>query len=246
MTMEGALLFGRFAFPPNQLGYCGPPDHPALLQYVSEEKPDQGLVELGRRFDGAFPYLCLIAHGNGIADPFDQRVVEAYWIGNRLLGGAGGKTLYNSLQERFGQRISGPEFAWLVPKLEAGAHPHHNFHVFDINTRAGHHREVRTTVAVEALDSCRISWGNVTKVEADQLVLKRQPLRHGPGGLYLDQEEVIRVTRQVDGRGLATGVEVGDAVAVHWGWACMKLDKIRKSALEVATSRCLAWANQTM
>lgn len=246
MTLDGALLFGRFAFPPNQLGYCGPDDHPALLQYVSEERPDQGLVELGRNFEGAYPYLCLIAHANRIPDPFDPRVVEAYWLGNRLLSSVDGPAMYRSLQERFAKRMDAKQFSWLLPKLEAGAHPHHNFHVFDINTRAGHHRGVRSTVLVEALDSCRISWGTVSAIEADKLVLLREPLRHGPQGLYLDAPQETRVTWQVDGRGLAPDAKVGDTVAVHWNWACLRLDGRRLSQLQAATERCLTWANQTM
>ncbi len=57
---SGALLFGRYAFPPNRLGYCGPSDSQALLEYVSERRTDQGLVELERRFEGAYPYLKLM------------------------------------------------------------------------------------------------------------------------------------------------------------------------------------------
>ncbi len=82
-----ALLFGRYAFPPNQLGYCGAPDYLALFEYVAQHRADKGLIELERRFEGAYPYLQLIAQANGIPDPFDRRVVEAYWIGNACLDG---------------------------------------------------------------------------------------------------------------------------------------------------------------
>ncbi len=246
MSFRGVLLFGRFAFPPNQLGYCGPADHAALLDYVSEESPDQGMVELGRRFEGAYPYLNLIAHANGSDDPFDERVVEAYWIGNSLLRGVDGRALYGSLRDRFSKRIPGPQFEWLVPKLEAGAHPHHNFHVFDVTFLAGHGRQARTTVTLPALDSCRISWGKVVAIEADQLVLRRRPLESGAQGLRLGAVQTVKVAGQLGGRALAGRVELGDTVAVHWGWACSRLDQRQLAALRVATADCLAWANQTM
>ena len=73
----GALRFGRYAFLPNQLGHCGRDDHAALLEYVARAQPDRGLVELERRFEGAYPYRALIAAANGIPDPFDERVVDA-------------------------------------------------------------------------------------------------------------------------------------------------------------------------
>ena len=61
----GALRFGRYAFPPNQLGYCGPDDHAALLEYVARAHPDRGLVELERRFEGAYQYLALTYPAGG-------------------------------------------------------------------------------------------------------------------------------------------------------------------------------------
>jgi hypothetical protein len=98
-SIPGALLFGHYAFPPNRLGYCGPDDHQALFQYVVERRTDSGLLELERRFEGAFPYPHLIALANKIADPFDRRVVEAYWLGNRYLESVDAASLYTSLSE---------------------------------------------------------------------------------------------------------------------------------------------------
>ena len=43
---------------------------------------DRGLRDLAAGFEGAYPYLELIAAANGIEDPLDTRVVDAYWIGN--------------------------------------------------------------------------------------------------------------------------------------------------------------------
>jgi hypothetical protein len=48
----------------------------ALL--LIEDRADEGLRQLVLKFDGALPYLRLIAHANGVSDPFDRRVVEAY------------------------------------------------------------------------------------------------------------------------------------------------------------------------
>jgi hypothetical protein len=69
VSAAGALLFGRYAFPPNRLGYCGPDDQSAPLEYVAGGRPDRGLVELERRFEGAYPYLAPIALANRIPRP---------------------------------------------------------------------------------------------------------------------------------------------------------------------------------
>src|ERR1039458_5353739 len=85
---DGPLLFARYAYPPNALGYCGPGDSQSLLELGADPGSvgnDEGLRRLARRFEGAWPYVELIAAANRIEDPLDLRVVEAYWIGNELL-----------------------------------------------------------------------------------------------------------------------------------------------------------------
>jgi hypothetical protein len=75
--------------------YCGCDDNRTLFEYGIENATDGGLSPLLRRFTGALPYLQLIARAKGIADPFDPRVVEAYWIGNQLLDGVEVRQLYS-------------------------------------------------------------------------------------------------------------------------------------------------------
>ena len=82
---DGLQLFARYAYPPNERGFCGPADHRQLLEYRAAGVTDAGLAELARSFTGPWPYLTLLAGAAGIADPFDYRVVEAYWVGSSLL-----------------------------------------------------------------------------------------------------------------------------------------------------------------
>ena len=79
---------------------------------------DQGLYELGQKFTGAYPYLRLIADANHIEDAFDDRVVEAYWVGNALLNHVVPAPFRESLHERFGKRVMVADFRWLETKLE--------------------------------------------------------------------------------------------------------------------------------
>lgn len=245
-TTNGALLFGRYAFPPNRLGYCGPDDHPALFQYVTQGTTDQGLLDLERRFDGAYPYLRLIAQANGIADPFDRRVVEAYWIGNEYLERVSASPFYASLGERFRPRMDARSFSWLTSKLEQGAHPHHNFHVFEVYLRAGLTRDARAVIGLERMDSCRISWGQVAEVDGAELVVERPALVLKEGKLALTEPQVMRVTRQIDGRGFADGAQPSDYVSIHWNWVCEVLNPTALRRLTRNTLRYLSLANQTI
>ena len=103
--VPGPVLFGRYAFGPNRLGYCGTDDHAALLGHAAAQD-DRELRVLARTFEGAYPYLELIARSAGIADPLDQRVVEAYWLGNDLTAAVSPSGLHRSLDERFRGRVS--------------------------------------------------------------------------------------------------------------------------------------------
>jgi hypothetical protein len=56
----GPLMFVRYAYPPNALGYCGPADFAAFREYAVAGVVDRGLVQLAQAFAGAWPYLELI------------------------------------------------------------------------------------------------------------------------------------------------------------------------------------------
>lgn len=244
--LRGAVLFGQYAFPPNRLGYCGPEDYQALFEYVAAGTIDPGLVELERRFSGAFPYLRLIAQANGIADPFDRRVVEAYSIGNQYLEQVAASPFYASLGERFQSRMNTRTFAWLASKLEHGARPHHNFHVFEVYTRAGLMGDAGAAITLETMDNCRISWGRVAMVEGAELVVERPALALQSGKLTLTAPQPMRVVRQIAGRGFTDDAHPGDVVSIHWNWACEVLTPHALRRLRDNTARYIALANQTL
>jgi len=242
--VSGLLLFARYAFAPNLLGYCGPGDQAAFQGYLQEAREDEGLGRLAAQFEGALPYLRIIAAANGISDPFDRRVVEAYWIGNDLLERVEASRFYDSLKDRFLPRMSGREFSWMTAGLADGAKPHHNFHVFDVYRRAGLMRDSRAAIAVERMDQCRISWGHVKAVEGSALIVDRAPLVLVEGKLGLGPTVALSVLR----RDFSTGEEYkpGDDVSLHWGWACDRLDKRAVMALSAATQRAIAHTNLTI
>lgn len=239
--LAGQLRFIRYGFMPNHLRYCGGDDNRTLFEYGVEQMVDRGLVQMLRKFTGALPYLQLIARANCIADPFDDRVVEAYWIGNELLDRVEVRQLYEALAERFGKQLQGRTRDWVLAKAPAGARPHHNFHVFDVHSRVG---ELQNTL--ETMDNCRVSWGRVVSAERAELVVERSPLVLLEGKLALGAPMRVRVLRQVDERGFADDAAPGDWVALHWGWVCEVLAPRQQLALERHTRYHLAIANQTV
>src|SRR3954468_8074564 len=87
VDVPGPIRFARYAYGPNRLGYCGPDAADELLGEAADGGDLRRIRELATAFEGAYPFLELIAHSNGIADPLDDRVVEAYWLGGELLEG---------------------------------------------------------------------------------------------------------------------------------------------------------------
>jgi len=241
VPLEGTLRFIRYAFMPNRLRYCGGDDNRTLFEYGTEGVSDGGLQPLLRQFSGALPYLQLIARANAVADPFDARVVEAYWIGNELLEGVEVRQLYDALLERFGKQLTGRSRDLVLGKAPAGAHPHHSFHVLDVHSRVG---ELSNTM--RTLDECRVSLGRVVSVDNAELVVERQPVSMRAGKLVLDVARTERALRQVDGRGFAEDAAPGDWVSIHWGWVCEVLDDRQRRNLERYTRYHLAIANQTI
>ncbi len=226
---------------PNHLGYCGGNDQEVLFEHATAGQPDARLAPLLAKFSGAVPYLRTIAAANGIRDPFDPRVVEAYWLGNDLLQRVEAADLYRSLEERFGRQLTGKAREQVLRKPPQGARPCHLFHVLDVYR----HLESRE-IGMAAMESCRISWGRVREVDGPALLVDRRPLVEVEGKLALGEQRAERVLRSLSGRGFADDVAVGDWVSIHWGWTCEVLDARRLANLERYSAAHLALANQTV
>ena len=80
--LHGWELFARFAFPPNELGYCGPPDATVLLPGGGHDE----IVGHAQGFDGAWPYLEEIAAASGYRRS-DGRRGGAQLLGRRPAAG---------------------------------------------------------------------------------------------------------------------------------------------------------------
>lgn len=245
--VPGPVLFARYAFGPNRLGYCGPDDAAELFEQGAVGHEDPALRSLARRFEGAYPYLELIAAANGLHDPLDARVVEAYWLGNALLDRVAPGPMGASMASRFKPRLRREAWRWLATKPEAGAKPVHAFHVLDVFPRLGLMRSGQLDAAIRVMDSCRIRWGRVIERIGDDLVVSAVPLELVAGRLRLAPPRVERIRGWTDGVGfLGSDLAAGDVVTIHWDWACDRLDPPRLAGLRAWTDHELELANRTI
>jgi hypothetical protein len=239
----GATLFARYAYPPNELGYCGPPDSRALLQYGSAGVVDRGLGQLARGFAGAWPYLELIAEASQIPDPLDRRVVEAYWLGTDLVRGINMTMFGNSMWDRFRKR-AGRSFGYLVEAIPEGAIPNHSFHVFGVYPWVGLLGGDRGDTPLHVLDRCRIRWGQVVAVSDESVDVLSRPLTWDGHELGLGENRVETATRSVNGLGFVDDYRPGDWVSLHWGWVCDRLSRRQLGSLRRSTLRQLDITNR--
>ena len=210
MSAEGAVLFARYAYPPNELGYCGPAGAREMLD------PD-AVAEIGRRarlFEGAWCYLEALAEAKGVADPLDAEVVEAYWVGGDLLDVLDPAALVTRLRRAFSGQPGG---SWR--EADARAEAHHSFQVFEVYPWARLLLDGRPPgPAVEVLDRCRIRVGVVEAVHGETVTVWSSPLVWDGAGLAEGDvaKEVARWC--VEGRSLMAAPAIGDLVALHWDW----------------------------
>jgi Family of unknown function (DUF6390) len=232
--LPGPLLFARYAYPPNALGFCGPPDSAALRGHGRAGVVTGELLRLARSFAGAWPYLESIAAHAGIGDPLDRRVVEAYWVGNRLLDGTTAAGARDGLGSHLAPGLTG--------ELAAAGLAHHSFHVLCAYPWAGMLDDPgRAGQAVAVLDQCRIRWGRVRALRGDRVAVRCQPLTWD--GRRLSLGAPVATTARAPAISTAA-LAVGDWVSLHWDWVCDRLTDRQVRALRATTRRHLRLVNR--
>jgi hypothetical protein len=232
MSRVGAVRFARYAYPPNELGYCGPAGARAMLD------PDAtaDIERRAREFEGAWVYLELLAEAGGFSDPLSEEVVEAYWVGSELLEHVAPATLVARLEERFRGQLGG---TWRDAWTRACAH--HTFQVFEVYPWAGLLHQGRPPApALNVLDRCRIRTGEVLSVEDEQVVVGSPRLTWDGASLTVLGDVAETARWSVNGSALIDVPAVGDLVALHWDWVCEVLDPAQAHWIRTLESRQLA------
>ena len=189
-----------------------------------------------------YPYLRYIAHSNALADPFDDRVVEAYWIGNAFLKQIRPADFYRHLldEQKLKGKIGARAFAQITEKISRGALPHHSFHVFNVWKRTGH---VSAAHTLESMDACRISWGTVRAIDGPILAAETEPLTIHGEKLALGNPAIKKIARALD---IDFDIHIGDVISIHWDVPCEILNLSQVSALRSYTRLSISFANQSV
>jgi uncharacterized protein DUF6390 len=230
----GYALFAQYAFPPNELGYCGPADADVLLRRDSAAAVASHATE----FDGIWPYLNAIAEAAGIADPLGEDVVRSYWVGGPLLDRVDSDALLCGLRSAFAGQVTG---ALTEPAL-GGALAHHSFHVFVVYPWV-RFLDRDPTTPLSVMQDCRVRWGTVREVDDDWVVVSAPPLTFVNRRLGLGEPVDERLRWRRDGLSLAPRPAIGQTVSAHWDWVCGALNGDEVTALEAATQSTLDLVN---
>ncbi|MAF20428.1 MAG: hypothetical protein CMI55_01975 [Parcubacteria group bacterium] len=239
---SGLVKCARYAFMPNKLSFCGPDKNRDLFAYCQNQETDQGLNLILEKFQTLYPYLKFIAQSNQIRDPFDEKVVEAYWIGSYFLENIKRPGLYNHLVDglRLKKKFNLKLFRQITDKIPLGAKPHHSFHVLSIWKKFN---DADLAYALSSMDLCRISWGQIEKVNQSNLEVSYCPLIFKDDQLQLGSEVSHKISYQIDDQGFINDPQVGQWVSFHWNFACEILDNLQVAYLKKYTQENIQLAN---
>lgn len=238
-STAGAALFARYAYAPNALGYCGPPESDTLAAGSEEQ-----LRSAARRFSGAWPYLQVLARLTGIADPLDVRLVESYWLGGGVCSGLDPREFGEELLALIGPQ-AGHYWSHLTPELLDEAGGQHCFHVFGVYPWTRLLGRGIDEHPLHVLDSCRIRWGTVLSRNGDEIEVRSRRLTYAHGALGLGDPTVQRLTLPT-GYAELPDVAEGDEVALHWDRVCDRLDPEQVRVLAQSTLRQLELTNRRL
>ena len=243
MDLTGLALCSRYSYPPNSLSLCGPDKKKDLNWYSNSQHADKGTLEILSQFSTLYPYLSLIAQENNIIDPFYQKVVEAYWIGNKFLHQIPTTSFVTHVSDtiRLKKKIKKPDLYRIFDKITEGALPHHSFHVLNIYKRTGY---LDISHTLTTMDACLINWGKVETIKKNLLTIDAQPLVIK--GNILQFGKNIRRTIRSQGENdiLFSKLNIGDWISYHWGYFCQKLSRSQLKNLIYYNNLSVNFANK--
>ncbi len=238
--MDGLSLAARFSIATNRLNYCGPAEaEPLLYRAILSGAGEPSTRRALEGFEALMPYLEAIGRKHGL-DPFDPRVVEAYWIGNDLLdtfGPADFRALLDALVRRGLPRSIARRLSDHLPDHPI---PHHVFHVAFVGVGAvtGH---VPTTLP--NVEACRPTGATIRAVRPRSLLVARRTLTTEAGRLRWGSELVEEHPYDPQ---VILDPAPGQALILHWGWPALAPSGSQLDALERYTDRSLDAANEAL
>ena len=239
-VLSGPQLFARYAYAPNALGYCGPPDAAAMVGGTDAE-----IRALAHRFSGVWPYLRVLSRMTGIADPLDPRLVESYWLGGGVGADVDPAAFLSNLLTLIGP-IAGGYWQHLSADLSNEAAADHSFHVFGIYPWTRLLGRGPDELPLRILDNCRITPARVCERNGSTLTVRARRLRWDGGQLFLSEEIPRTIEMTTPAAESVSGIAIGDHIALHWDHPCGRLDTGQVERLSATTDRQLSATNHRL
>lgn len=240
----GERLFARYAYAPNDLGYCGPAQSKILLECGAGAGDPARVREVARGFSGAWPYLRILARLAGIDDALDPRVVDAYWIGGGLGDTIDHRAFGETLLADIG-RQAGHYWRHLTPDIIEEAAPNHCFHVFGVYPWSRLLGARNNEQPLRVLDKCRIAWGTILdRPTPDRIHVRTRQLLWDGTRLTLSAPRITEATLSIAGHAFVPDPHPGDRVALHWDLVTDRLTEDQVERLRRTTLRQIEATNR--
>lgn len=224
---SGLKLAALYGLMPNRLGYCGSQksqEQEMLHHFLEGRITSNKIKPVLEKFEAAYAYYRLIAAKNKIKDPFDERVVGAYWIGNELLEKISGDDLKKMIIKDFTRPglLTNADAKKRLANIPKNSKPHHSFHVFILGTITG-----RVDLSdIKLKDICRVSWGKIIKIRKRskrlKIIVKYQPIILK--GKKVTLGRFVKKEINWDGK-IVENIKIGDWVSFHWGMLAQVIDR---------------------
>ncbi len=247
MDYQGLILCAKYSSAPNFYGYCGPDENETLVGNLVMQHRQKEILSILSEFETLYLYLRLISTENKLADPFDRRVVEAYWVGNSLLHSIPNMDYDALLREKFDleKKIGFRKYVLIRRKvLHNRFYPHHSFHVFNIFKRTGYDTSFHT---LRTMDECRIGWGRIKmkneKSKMKYVSVETKPLIIRNNQLTLGNPITRELRIDYRGKTFLHDFKPGDWVSFHWGFVCDRLTKTQLYNLQYYTRESIDFYN---
>ncbi len=209
MDTKALKLASLFSFSPNSRGYCGLDSAgKAFVECIRKNDCATVPSEL-TKFITLNPYLQTISKIRSLS-PFDYKVIEAYWIGNKQLDDFPIEG-YEILLEEF-EKQGVP--LWLIKSLQSNVPkkfiPHHLFQVLHVGVGQA---SGSVPFNLDSINNCMIRYGKIIDVD-------KKFFRVSLTGLAVSEGKYkpnITIETIPIGTVLFCEPKKEDVVAVHWG-----------------------------
>ena len=235
--MSGLKIAALYGLKPHQLGLCGSREaarNQTLQKFLKKQASTQEAKQALEQFRGAYPYYKLIAKANRIKNPFTEKVVKAYWVGNELLDKVKTKDLRNMVARNFaGAGLLDKKTAQRkADKIPEGAKPHHSFHVLFIGSVTGSVNFNSTKIK----DICRVGIGRIKSHKNGKIVVATR---------LLTGKKKIKLGKLVEreifwDKDILPKLKIGDWISFHWNQAVEILTAKEAANLEQYTKFTLS------